>query len=286
MRESVSRRAVLLGSALPVLSVLVHESRSALRATPVEPKGVTGNWRLAFHDEFVGTDLKRKLWNTQYPWGMDNNGDGSENSYLPGNVTLNGSGQLVLTARRERTSGSSRNGAAKSWPFSSGQINTHGKFSMVHGFVEMRGKVPKGSGAWPAFWALPADGSWPPEVDVMEIYGNAPNVLDMTYHWGTAKAPRERHAQKTLPTPSEFADGYHVYGCHLSPHAITWYLDGEAQWSFTERNEIAQLKPLYLVCNLGVGGTAGSPSENTWPQEYLVDYIRAWVSTDTSSVRL
>jgi beta-glucanase (GH16 family) len=248
----------------------------------MEPQGITGNWRLAFHDEFEGTELKNNLWNTQYPWGIDNNGDGSENCYLTGNVSLNGSGQLVLTARHGKVSGRSKTGAVSSWPYNSGQINTHGKFSMDRGFVEMRAKVPSGSGAWPAFWALPSDGSWPPEVDVMETYGNAPNVLDMTYHWGTAQRPRERHSQRTLVPPNEFADRFHVYGCHLSSQAITWYLDGVMQWSVTNRNEIAQLKPLYLVCNLAVGGSAGDPSKNTWPQEYLVDYVRAWVGTNAS----
>jgi beta-glucanase (GH16 family) len=249
----------------------------------MEPLGVTGKWRLAFHDEFEGTHLKSNLWNTQYPWGMDNNGDGSENCYLTRNVTLNGFGNLVLTARHGWTSGKSRNGAVSSWPYNSGQINTQGKFSMDNGFIEMRAKVPNGSGAWPAFWALPADGSWPPEVDVMEIYGNAPNVLDMTYHWGTATTPLERRSQKTLRLPAEFADRYHVYGCHISSRAITWYLDGVMQWSLKNRSETAHLKPLYLVCNFAVGGTAGNPSKNTWPREYLVDYIRAWVGTTTSS---
>jgi beta-glucanase (GH16 family) len=114
----------------------------------------------------------------------------------------------------------------------------------------------------------------------MEIYGNAPNVLEMTYHRGTPDHHHEQDATTTLPSPSDFSEEYHIYGCAISHQAITWYLDGVEQWSFTNQPEISQLKPLYLVCNLAIGGVSGDPSENTWPQTYAVDYIRAWVRSE------
>jgi beta-glucanase (GH16 family) len=243
------------------------------------PTGIPGNWTVVMHDEFEGTVLNNELWNTQYPWGEDNNGDGSDNCYLSRNAALNGNGILVLTGRKGEIEGIGRNGTSKSWPYNSGQVNTFRKFSLQYGAVEIRAKVPKGPGAWPAFWALPADGSWPPEVDVMEMYGKAPNVLEMTYHWGGADDPQEQHADTRLSPPADLSEAFHVYGCEMSPDAISWYLDGEKQWSFTKKEEISQLKPLYLVCNLAIGGLSGDPSGNTWSQEYLVDYIRAWTPT-------
>jgi beta-glucanase (GH16 family) len=154
------------------------------------------------------------------------------------------------------------------------------KFALEFGAVEIRAKVPQASGAWPAFWALPANGSWPPEVDVMEIYGNAPNVLDMTFHGGTAHDQRESRSKTKLRAPAVFADAFHVFGCDISREAITWYLDGVAQWTFKNKGELSRLTPLYLVCNLAIGGPAGNPSGKVWPQHYVVDYIRAWVSAN------
>jgi beta-glucanase (GH16 family) len=240
------------------------------------PTGVPGSWALVLDDEFNGTELNTSLWNTQYPWGEDNNGDGSENCYLPGNVSLDGEGHLVLTAQRGLVEGTSSTGQPKSWPYSSGQVNTFGNFSFTHGVLEARAKVPAGLGTWPAFWALPANGSWPPEVDVMEVYGTDPGTVDMTYHWGSSSNPQSQDLETTLPDGEVFSSAFHVFTCAVTPQAITWYLDGVKQWSYTGTKEIAQLVPLYIVCNLAIGGSGGDPTDTDFPLSYLVDYIRVW----------
>jgi len=242
---------------------------------------VPGQWSVGLDENFQGTTLDGALWNTQYPWGEDNNGDGSENCYLPTNAVLDGNGHLVLTGRQGLIEGTSSTGQPKSWPYNSGQVNTYGKFALEYGALEMRARVPAGPGVWPAFWALPADGSWPPEVDVMEIYGSMPNVLEMTYHRGTPDNRQVEYQKRTLARGAAFSDRFHIYGCDIAPDAITWYLDGVRQWSFGMRQDIVtQLKPLYIVCNFAVGGLGGDPGLNTWPQSYVVDYIRAWHRSD------
>jgi beta-glucanase (GH16 family) len=245
-------------------------------ATGPPPTGVPGKWRIVLDDDFEGTSLDSSLWNTQYPWGEDNNGDGSENCYLPSNVALDGQGNLVLTGQRGEVHGTGSNGQAKSWPYSSGQVNTFGKFSLTHGVLEVRAQVPAGLGTWPAFWSLPANGSWPPEVDVMEVYGVDPGTVDMTYHWGTEKRPKEKDNETTLAGGEAFSSDFHVFGCAITKRAITWYLDGVEQWSFTRADKIAQLVPLYVVCNLAIGGAGGDPDGTPMPVQYVVDYIRAW----------
>ena len=244
------------------------------------PTGVPGDWRIVLDDDFEGTSLDSSLWNTQYPWGEDNNGDGSENCYLPSNVSLDGQGHLVLTGQRGEVQGTGSNGEPKSWPYSSGQVNTFGKFSITHGVLEVRAQVPAGLGTWPAFWSLPANGSWPPEVDVMEVYGLDPGTVDMTYHWGKEKKPKEKDRETTLDGGEVFSSDFHVFGCAISSRAISWYLDGVEQWSFTRANKIGQLVPLYLVCNLAIGGAGGDPDGTPMPVQYVVDYIRAWKAAD------
>jgi beta-glucanase (GH16 family) len=291
--EGMPRRLVLGGFlALPVIAVVegVGSADERPRADDAEaaaasamtrrrgprPIGIPGSWRIVLDDDFDGTTLDSSLWNTQYPWGEDNNGDGSENCYLPSNVSLDGQGHLVLTGQRGEVDGTGSDGEPKSWPYSSGQVNTFGKFSITHGVLEVRAKVPAGLGTWPAFWSLPANGSWPPEVDVMEIYGSKPGTVDTTYHWGTADKPKEKDSETTLPGGEAFASDFHIFGCVITERAITWYLDGMEQWSFTRQAKIAQLVPLYLVCNLAIGGAGGDPDGTPMPVQYVVDYIRAW----------
>jgi beta-glucanase (GH16 family) len=240
------------------------------------PTGVPGKWRIVLNDDFEGTSLDSSRWNTQYPWGEDNNGDGSENCYLPSNVTLDGQGNLVLTGQRGEVQGTGSAGESKSWPYSSGQVNTFGKFSLTHGVLEVRAQVPAGLGTWPAFWSLPANGSWPPEVDVMEVYGTDPGTLDMTYLWGSEQTPKQKDRKTTLEGGEAFSSDFHVFGCAITKRAITWYLDGVKQWSFTRADKIAQLRPLYVVCNLAIGGAGGDPDGTPMPVQYVVDYIRAW----------
>ena len=292
--DGMSRRMVLGGLvALPLVALAEHVGSAdqrppaddAARSRTVSamtcptgpaPNGVPGNWYSVLDDDFDGTSLDSSLWNTQYPWGKDNNGDGSENCYLPSNVALDGQSHLVLTGQRGEVLGKGSDGKPKTWPYSSGQVNTYGKFSMTHGVLEVRAQVPSGLGAWPAFWSLPADGSWPPEVDVMEVYGVEPGTVDMTYHWGTERTPMEKDSETTLPDGQAFSTDFHVFGCAITEKAITWYLDGVEQWSFTRKAEIAQLVPLYLVCNLAIGGAGGDPDGTPMPVRYVVDYIRAW----------
>src|SRR5690606_27430864 len=57
--------------------------------------------------------------------------------------------------------------------YQTGCIQTKDKFSFKYGKLEVRAKLSKGKGSWPAIWMMPQDskyGGWPDsgEIDVME----------------------------------------------------------------------------------------------------------------------
>jgi beta-glucanase (GH16 family) len=97
-------------------------------------------------------------------------------------------------------------------PYLSGQLQTKGSFAQQYGYFEARAKLPQGAGVSGAFWLLPADGSWPPELDVVESDGGG--ALAMTAHtlqtgahtanehWGDNVPGRPRRSTPTGSTGS------------------------------------------------------------------------------------
>jgi beta-glucanase (GH16 family) len=246
-------------------------STASAGPAPIGPKG---SFRLELDDEFNGRSLNRGVWNTQYPWNTpNNNGDSSIEGFFANHVAVK-DGNLLLTASKGRFTGRNISGGPEKWPWASGMVNTYGKFVFRYGVIEARMKVPAGSGSWPAIWALPENGSWPPEVDDAEVYGDQPDLVDMTYHWGTPSDPRQQHFETRFPHP--LSAGFHVFTVDVEPRAITWYIDGKRQWSFTNVADLAQLKPLYLIIDLDVGGDGGTPGNG--PFTAAIDYVRVWSS--------
>ena len=61
--------------------------------------------------------------------------------------------------------------------YTSARIKTKGKADFRYGKFEIKAKLPKGKGTWPAIWMLPSStteyGGWPMsgEIDIMEHVG-------------------------------------------------------------------------------------------------------------------
>jgi beta-glucanase (GH16 family) len=157
--------------------------------------------------------------------------------------------------------------ALHGYRYASGLITTQPSFSQAFGYFEMRAKLPMGKGLWPAFWLLPADLSWPPEIDVMESIGDASEVY-MTAHSKLLDRPADKYALDP--------DVFHVYAVSWDPKQIIWYVDGrEVKRQPTPPD---MTKPMYMLANLAVGGGwPGDPDDTTeFPARMSIDYIRAY----------
>ena len=150
--------------------------------------------RLVFSSNFSGTQLDTSVWDTCYvrfvaATGCTNFGNPQEEEwYLPSQVDVSG-GVLHLIARETPTVGRNSSGAPKIYPYRSGMVTTYSSFRFTYGLVRVVARLPGGIGTWPALWLLPANGSWPPEIDIMENFGLASTELD-TFHWASGTVPR------------------------------------------------------------------------------------------------
>ncbi|MFD8996794.1 glycoside hydrolase family 16 protein [Streptomyces abikoensis] len=249
-------------------------------------------WRLVWSDEFRGPARHRP---DQAKWSFDRGGEPQWGNHewqyytdRPGNVSLDGHGNLAVTARHERV----HEVRGKKCGFgpcdiTSARLTTKGKFARAYGRFEARIKIPKGQGLWPAFWMLGANVdkvTWPGngEIDVMEALGRQPNTVHGTIHGpGYVAQGIENHT--TLARGRSLADGFHTYRVDWAPGKLTWYLDGKPYGTACA----GQLKhgqkwvfdhPHYLLLNLAVGGDwPGPPDRSTpFPARMLVDYVRVY----------
>jgi beta-glucanase (GH16 family)/Ca2+-binding RTX toxin-like protein len=162
------------------------------------------------------------------------------------------------------------------YQYSSGVITTKDTFAQTYGYFEMRAELPTDvSGAWPAFWLVPADGSWPPELDVMETLTGSSNIDYTTVHSEAAGYHTAVGAANLVTN----VGGFHTYGVLWTASDITWYLDGQAVFETATPADMHQ--PMYMIANMAIGGWAGTPDFTS--TDMKVDYIRAYGLADGSS---
>lgn len=238
---------------------MVDRATAALTPPPLGP---TGTWTLVFSDEFNNTRLDKRKWDTKYPYSRAPQ-HGELGGYAASAVTV-ANGLLNLTATKVPTG---------SQPYTSGMITSAGKFTWKYGVAEIRLKTPPGVGYWPAFWTMNIPyGSFPPEIDMLELKGGTPSTIWMGHYWGTW--PTVYGWQKTW-TGADFTTGFHTVTVEWAPTHLIWYVDGV--WRARTRANIPQTG-MYLIANLAIGGTfAGNPTPATvFPGTMQVDYIRVW----------
>jgi beta-glucanase (GH16 family) len=256
---------------LTVLAVFCLSLLSAPDGRPQSRLDLT-RYELTFDEPFDALDVSPwgpgTRWIAHTPW----NGDFGAATFV--NPTPSGpfsiaDGMLRIEARRG-TDGKWRSGLLSS-------TDHYGRgFAQQFGYFEMRAKLPKGPGLWPAFWLVGnADPDTSAELDIMEYYGRFPDMYESVVHvWKKSESGRSYQAllRHQVPTGS-LCDDFHLYGASIDPEWIVFYLD---------RSEIGRTptppefrRPLFILLNLAMG--AGWPIDQTPnPSVLEVDYVRAY----------
>jgi beta-glucanase (GH16 family) len=180
----------------------------------------------------------------------------------------------ILTITAEKTPDDIRP-LIEGYDYTSGMLTTHSSFSQTYGYFEIRADMPDERGTWPAFWLLPADGSWPPELDVVEMRGQDPDTVHVTVH------SNETGGRTSVSSTVNVDDtqGFHSYGVLWTPEKIVWYFDDVAVASADTPSDMHD--PMYMIVNLAIGGTAGAPDAGMDDgAELKIDYIRAYALDD------
>jgi beta-glucanase (GH16 family) len=216
---------------------------------------------LVWSDEFNGTTVNPKTW-WVYPNG---NGNDSLATCKASNVTLNGLGQLVITANRVGSG------------YTSGELESN--LTSTCGTIEASIQLPAGQGLWPAFWTLGADCDsvgWPTcgELDVMENLGDNTHVV-----YGSVHAPNY-DVTTSLTSETDLAAGFHTYSVTWTPYIVQFAVDGTVYATDMPDMPLVFDQPFCVILNLAVGGSwPGNPNSTTkFPATMLVDWVRAYDS--------
>jgi beta-glucanase (GH16 family)/Ca2+-binding RTX toxin-like protein len=193
------------------------------------------------------------------PYFRDHSGDFAESPF-----SVSG-GVLSITATP------STNPELFGYGYTSGLITTKPSFAQTYGYFEIRADLPEATGAWPAFWMLPADGSWPPELDIMEALTYDPHGAWTTQH---SSATGSHASNGQLSYVPDTADGFHTYGALWGPSEIVWYADNVEV--FRTATPADMNKPMFMLANLALGGWGGAIDAADLPAEFKIDYIRAY----------
>jgi len=113
--------------------------------------------------------------------------------------------------------------SGNSW--TGGILSTDTTKEFQYGFVEVRAKLPKGQGFWPAIWLY--GGSSADELDVMEFLGGDVSTVYQSYHFDPGGQ------QQASPKSSNWTDGYHLFQMKWEPGRLTYYIDNVQTASWT-----------------------------------------------------
>lgn len=233
---------------------------------------------LSLHSGTTGT------WDAKFPWaptsGSTLTGNGELQWYVnplyAPTASLNpfSVSNGVLTISADKTPDTMKP-LVGGYGYTSGLLSTYSTFAQTYGYFEMRADMPSEQGAWPAFWLLPEDGSWPPELDVVEMIGQDPHTIQTTVHSDATGT----HTKQGMNVQVDNTDGFHTYGVLWKSDTITWYFDDVA--IFQAATPADMHDPMYMLVNLAVGGIAGTPTDGL-PNgsDMKIDYIKAYSLND------
>ncbi|MCU0333911.1 MAG: glycoside hydrolase family 16 protein [Chitinophagaceae bacterium] len=238
------------------------------------------NWQFettpAWQDNFDGTAVDNSKWT--FETGGGGWGNNELQFYTQGPNARLDNGRLVIEARRENVGGRE---------YSSTRMITKGKGDWLYGRFEIRAKLPRGRGTWPAVWMLSSDNSygvWPAsgEIDIMEHVGYDPERIHCSIHTSAYNHMRNTQRTSSRMVPGVM-DDFHVYRVDWTPYAVRGFVDGVQYFEFVNENKGFTVWPFnrkfFLILNIAIGGNWGGAQgvdNSIFPTRMEVDYVRVF----------
>ena len=278
---------------VPLLALFCGNLSPTLLQTRLilDPTKPDSAWSLVWSDECNGDSGTMA---DDSKWSLTNSGGGFGNNELEfytnrsANSYYDGQGNLVIKTIKEPYHG---------YNYTSAKLISQNKGDWTYCKVDIRAKLPKGRGLWPAFWMMPTSsqyGAWPAcgEIDIMEERGDIPKRMTATIHFGD---PWKFIGQQyELPAPLTFDAGFHNFGTEWDTGTVRFYVDTfliatrvRSEWYTSGADKATNPNApfdqnFYLILNTAVGGPNSpytgnqNPDDAAFPQYMYIDYVRVY----------
>ena len=260
-----------------VLMVLLRGGVSAQKTTetidlttenPLEKSG----WTFVWGDEFNSDSLNGSKW-----WAQECT-HGAELQYYTQrkeNIFVE-DGKFHIRAIKENFK--------DSFPYTSGEVFSSVEFGQGH-LIEVRCKIPKGKGLWPAFWFWSGRNTKYQEIDVQEIWGDDTRRFLVSNYWQDAKTGKVQMENKRIRPKDadgrriDMSEHYLIFATYWDETGVRYLLNNKLVAHF--KNNIAT-DPLPIILNLAVSEGKNQPDAKTvFPADYIIDYVRVYKKQNT-----
>jgi len=170
--------------------------------------------------------------------------------------------------------------------YTSTRLITKGKGEWQYGKIEVKAKLPRGLGTWPAIWMLGSTTplNWPDdgEIDIMEHVGFNQGFVHASVH-----TKKYNHVIGTQRTDTIYindcSDNFHIYAVEWIKDSVKVSADGNIYFRFANEKTGYDAWPfdnkMHLLLNIAVGGNWGGQKgvdTTIWPQRMEIDYVRVF----------
>jgi len=237
-------------------------------AVPFVPEIASQGYKLAFSDEFNGTQLDEDKW--QYR--VDSKGLSTQ---TPANVTVS-DGCLHVAVKKE---------SARGKDYTAGGIISKTEFT--YGYYEARFRVPAGKGWHTSFYTEHYNGKdtqltpGREEIDICEQNSSSGKAWGYNYtlhDWGSkllphgVEVPQPKLSVGHAKPHDEHGDlhDFHIWGMEFTPTVVNFYFDGELRGSVDATTFKHTPMNIWLT-SIAFGAP---PDDSKLPSEAVFDYIR------------
>ena len=171
-------------------------------------------------------------------------------------------------------------------PYLTGGVWTTGKFAFEPECrIEIRARLHRAQGAWPAFWLLPFDGNkhpWPHggEIDIMERL-NGDSIAYQTVHSKYTFLLKHSDYPRNGGQGPIDPDDFNVYGVDILEDSVSFSLNGKHTFSYprieneAENGQYPFMIPQFLLLDMQLGGEwVGKVNPDDLPVEMEIDWVR------------